>query len=103
MKYIYIYKKNDYAALLAAYLHLGSKSPTEVIDGINFMGIDKNLHEVYLLKYSSNKLVLTNLLKGIGEVFKDDIKVIDISKFDGIYYRIFKSGLEKELVIVKDR
>jgi hypothetical protein len=89
MKIIYIFKRNDYAATLAAYLHLKKKMPEEKTKPkfekmqLYFMGVDHNLAEIYLLKYPNKKHILMNILQGIGDIFKEEIKIIDLKDFDG--------------------
>ncbi|KAB3533168.1 DUF3189 family protein [Alkaliphilus serpentinus] len=103
MKYIYIYRKNDYAALLAAYLRLKNKtiSTNQIKFGILFLGIDEELNEVYIVKYRRNPQVLINLLKGIGEIYREELKIIDLGKYDRIYFRTFKNRVKRNLL--KDR
>lgn len=87
MKNIYIYRHNDYAAIRAAYLRL--KIPKEIPRVIPlktmklyFIGVDENLEEVYLLKYAIKKTILINILMGIGEIFNEEIYIIDLTRYD---------------------
>ena len=100
MKIYYIYKKNTYAAQLAAYLHLGINNTTEYkniqIEKMQFIycGISKNNEEIYIANCGRNKKIFINLLKGIGKIYGIELKIIDLSKYDSFPY-IFSSSLTK--------
>lgn len=86
MKIIYVYNKNFYAAIKAAYMHLKLNIP-EDIEHLNkiynkegeffYLGLDENLNEVYLLYSKKNSYILENLLKGLAHMYRDEIKVIN--------------------------
>ncbi len=88
MKIIYIFRKNDYAATLAAYLHLklnislkDSQKSYEIMK-LHYLGIDEKNSEVYLLKYNIKKYILMNIIYGLGNIFNEEVRVIDLSRFD---------------------
>lgn len=95
MRMIYIYRYNDYAAITAAYLHL--KMNTEQIQvqsklqpmKLYYVGIDEELKEIYLLKYTIKKSILMNILQGIGNIFNEDVVIQDLYVYDRIIYRMF--------------
>lgn len=105
MKIIYIYRKWDYAAILAAYLHLKGNPPhktenyTLEIMKPYYIGLDEKGREIYLLKYKAKKEILVNILYGLGDIFNEEIKIIDLCKFDGILPRFLgcKTNFRKAL------
>ncbi|SCX87665.1 hypothetical protein [Alkaliphilus peptidifermentans] len=103
MKYFYSYKKNDYAALLAAYLHL-EMDYNQITEKklkpykLYYMGSDRKLDEVYLIKYpSSKKETLMNILNGMGYIFNENSIINDLSKYDGLFYRLYKNNIKKDI------
>ena len=85
MKIIYVFNKNFYAAIKAAYLHLKldiSGDLKDVIDNYNeeghfyYLGIDIELNEVYLLHSSKCNYILKNLLEGFSNLYGEEILVI---------------------------
>jgi len=86
MKIIYVYKKNLYAALIAAYTDLKLEIPQsiEYISDIYnkegyfyYLGIDEKLNQVYLLYSRKNSYILENLLNGFAHLYDEEIKVIN--------------------------
>ena len=85
MKIIYVFNKNSYAAIKAAYLHLKldiSENFRDVVDSYNeegnfyYLGIDTELNEVYLLYSSKYNYILKNLLGGFSDLYNEEILVI---------------------------
>ncbi|KAB3538560.1 DUF3189 family protein [Alkaliphilus pronyensis] len=102
MKYIYVFKKNDYAALLAAYIHLKmdyKHIKTKAIEPMKlfFMGIDHKLNEVYIIKSSCKIKILINILNGLATIFNHSIIIINLSKYDSFFYRINKKELNRSI------
>lgn len=85
MKIIYVFNKNSYAAIKAAYLHLKldiSENFRYVVDSYNeegnfyYLGIDTELNEIYLLYSSKYNYILKNLLWGFSDLYNEEILVI---------------------------
>ncbi len=85
MKIIYVFNKNSYAAIKAAYIHLKLDIPKNfryIIDNYNeegnfyYLGIDAELNEVYLLYSSKCNLILKNLLNGFSNLYNEEISII---------------------------
>lgn len=101
MKIIYIFRNNDYAAILAAYIHLKMKIPSKIQQAplkkmrLYYIGIDEEQKEVYLLKYSMKKHILMNILVGIGDIFNEGVKIIELERFDGFFNNFFYKYIYK--------
>lgn len=88
MKIVYMFNKNPYAAIMAAYVHLKLDFPKDIKYIKNdyregyfyYLGIDKELNEVYLLYSSKNRIILKNLLKGFADLYEEEVLVIDSEK-----------------------
>ncbi|GEM_PF-1471970 len=87
MKIIYIYKKNPYAAITAAYVHLKLNIPENLKNIQNnyskegyfyYLGLDEGLNEVYLLYISKNSYILKNLLNGFANIYDEEVVIIDL-------------------------
>jgi len=86
MKIIYLYKKDRYAAIMAAYTHLNFSSMEDFkfIDQYKkegyfyYLGMDEEFNEVYLLYSKKRGPILKNLLKGFAHICDEEIKVIDL-------------------------
>ncbi|HZK58195.1 MAG TPA: DUF3189 family protein [Clostridia bacterium] len=85
MKIIYVFNKNSYAAIKAAYLHLKLDFPEDFKDIVNcyseegsfyYLGIDIELNEIYLLRSSKCNYILKNLLKGFSNLYNKEILII---------------------------
>lgn len=90
MKIIYLYNKNVYAALKAAYTHLKLKIPIEIKNikhkynekgHFYYIGMDIELNEIYLLKSRKNNYILKNLLQGFSNLYDEEILIVDSDKF----------------------
>lgn len=89
MKKIYIYKKDPYAAIQAAYGHLKLDLPNNLKEIKNiynkeghfyYLGIDEDLNEVYLLYSNKRGAILKNLLNGFAHLYNEDVELIDLEK-----------------------
>ncbi len=82
MKIIYVFNKNFYAAIGAAYLHLRLDIPKDIMNIYNeegnfyYLGIDMELNEVYLLYSSKYNYILKNLLEGFSDLYGEKILTI---------------------------
>ena len=85
MKIIYVFNKNSYAAIEAAYLHLKLDIPEnfkEIVSAYNeegnfyYLGIDAELNEIYLLYSSKYNHILKNLLGGFSDLYDEETLVI---------------------------
>ncbi len=85
MKIIYVFNKNFYAAVKAAYLHLKLDFPENLEDTINsyneegnfyYLGVDIELNEIYLLHSSKCNYILKNLLRGFSNLYNEEILII---------------------------
>lgn len=88
MKIIYLYRKNAYAAIMAAYAHLKLNIPKDLVhmregygqEGYFFyLGMDEDFNEVYLLYSERRGLILTNLLNGFATLYNQHIKIFDLN------------------------
>lgn len=114
MKIVYIFRNNDYAAILAAYIHLKINIPTRFQQRIPlekmklyYMGVDEEQKEVYLLKYSMKKHILMNILQGIGNIFNEGVRIIELERFDGFlnnafYKYIYQHNIKKHRKELED-
>lgn len=87
MKILYIYKKNMYAALEAAYIHLkldvfllntmeydlGRKYKQNTL---HYIGMDEEYNEVYVINYGRNIKIFKNIINSFGQLYKEEIKII---------------------------
>ncbi|MBM7614568.1 DUF3189 family protein [Alkaliphilus hydrothermalis] len=95
MKIIYIFRNNDYAAILAAYIHLKINIPPNLEQAplkkmkLYYMGVDEEQRQVYLLKYSMKKHILMNILHGVGNIFNEGIRIIELKRFDGFLNNVY--------------
>ncbi|MCC5911885.1 MAG: DUF3189 family protein [Clostridiaceae bacterium] len=91
MKIIYAYKKNIYAALKAAYLHLklqedGISRSKEALEKMHhqikphYIGLDENLNEVYVANYGRKKEIFNNVIKGLGNMYEEEVEIINLTK-----------------------
>jgi len=88
MKIIYLYRRNAYAAIMAAYAHLKLNAPKN-LDYVResyrkegyffYLGMDEDFNEVYLLYSERKGLILTNLLHGFAALYHQNIKIIDLN------------------------
>ncbi len=87
MKIIYIYHKNFYAAIKAAYMHLKLQIPENLKDikdkysregHFYYLGIDGELNEIYLLYSKKNSYMLRNLLNSFASLYSDEVIIIDL-------------------------
>lgn len=82
MKIIYVFNKNFYAAVEAAYLHLRLDIPKDIMNIYNeegnfyYLGIDTELNEIYLLYSSKYNYILKNLLEGFSDLYGEKILTI---------------------------
>ncbi|SDK41425.1 DUF3189 family protein [Natronincola ferrireducens] len=88
MKIIYTYKKDVYAAYRAAYLHL-RLNPSLIPKPINklkdmnkevklyYAGLDEELNEVYIANGGRNITIFNNVIKGVGNIYQEEIKIIN--------------------------
>lgn len=85
MKIIYVFNKNSYAAIKAAYLRLKLGIPPNfngIIDSYKeegrfyYLGVDMELNEVYLLHSNKCNYILKNLLKGFSNLYGEEVFVI---------------------------
>lgn len=85
MKIVYVFNKNFYAAVKAAYLHLKLDFPASFEDIINsyneegnfnYLGVDIESNEIYLLRSSKCNYILKNLLKGFSNLYNEEILII---------------------------
>ena len=86
MKIIYVYKKDPYAAIMAACAHLKlnvDHKPKLVNNKFKkegyffYLGIDEELNEVYLLYSRKNGYILNNLLIGFGHIYGEKVMIIN--------------------------
>lgn len=105
MKIIYVVRRNHYAAILAAYIHLGIKNTpgyeNNCIDKMQYkyLGISKGLEEVYIANCGSRKGIFMNLLEGWRIIDDIELKIVDLTMFDAPPY-LFSRKLTK-LVLEK--
>ena len=96
MKIYYIYRRNLYAAHLAAYLHLGINNPVKQknikIENMQYLycGLGRKGEEIYIANYGRNKRIFINLLEGIAQIYNIRIKIVDLSGFEEVRYLISK-------------
>lgn len=85
MKIIYVFNKNSYAAIKAAYVHLKldiSKNFKDIVNNYNeegnfyYLGTDIELNEVYLLYSSKCNPILKNLLKSFANLYNEEVLLI---------------------------
>ena len=82
MKIIYVSNKSFYAAVEAAYLHLKSDIPENITNVYNeegnfyYLGVDRELNEIYLLYSSKYNYILKNLLEGFSDLYDEKILTI---------------------------
>ncbi|MCK9267892.1 MAG: DUF3189 family protein [Alkaliphilus sp.] len=88
MKIIYVFNKNSYAAIKAAYLHLKldiSENFKDIVNIYNeegnfyYLGIDAELNEIYLLYSRKYNYILKNLLGGFSDLYNEKTLVIYIT------------------------
>jgi len=86
MRIIYTYKKNRYAAYKAAYLHLGIDinligNTKDIKEDIKpyYLGLDKDLNEVYISNSGRNTNIFNNIILGLSNIYNEDIKTINFN------------------------
>jgi len=85
---IFIYRYNDYAAKLAAYLYLGQKLSVDLNHEkllpmkLYPLGIDEGHQQVYLLKYHVGRELLNYLTESVSTGFTFSVEIKDLRKFD---------------------
>lgn len=107
MKIFYVYQKNYYAAILAAYIHLGINNSHPYkniyIDKMQYKycGISRSLDEIYIANCGKNKEIFINLLEGWGKINDIELKIFDLCMLDRLPYllsrKLTKRMLEKKL------
>jgi len=104
MKIYYIYRRNLYAAHLAAYLHLGINNPVKQknnrIKEMQYLycGLSSKGEEIYIANYGSNKRIFVNILEGVAKIYDVRIKVVDLSSFDKLQYLCSKKNTRLKLM-----
>ncbi|MDR5657911.1 hypothetical protein RH915_00250 [Serpentinicella sp. ANB-PHB4] len=84
MKIIFTSKANSYKTMKEAYKHIGLDE--KLIDPncdlgkmkLHYLGLDSESNEVYVSNYYKNKHIFSNIISGLGSVFKEEIIILDI-------------------------
>ena len=84
MKIIYTTKKDNYAAVKAAYLHLNLTSELNEEDiyiepmRFYYLGLDKEDNEIYVVNYYKNKHIYKNIVEGLARLYNQGVLIVDI-------------------------
>jgi len=84
LKIIYTTKKDNYAAVKAAYTHLQLNQEISEQD-INmepmrfyYLGLDRDGNEIYVINYYKDKHIYKNIVEGLARIYEDNVLIVDM-------------------------